>query len=231
MVTQEDIKKGAKEVTDPIKAALGLDDNVVHPPASVSPQHYDTTYGVPSEYTKAADRYRKGLSPDLKRQQDNLARMKAYASGQLSQSRDTGAAQTAAQRARLTSLGQSAQRGQRSGAAERGAAYAGDQATRNIGAQTEIAAQLERQAAAKAYANAAAAHAQQQLGMEKAARGYSQLGIQDKQRMAEYNQMLEQLYRAKRAKAAEHGIEEYEGDVGFWGDVAGVVSDVVGIFT
>jgi hypothetical protein len=132
-------------------------------------------------------------------QQSAMDRLKAYATGEQSMSRDIGERQTAAQRASFQGLAGTAQRGGRSAGAERAAAYQGDLAARGIGQQTDIAAKKEQAAAAKGYAGAAQSALNEQLELEKIARLYKQLGIQDREANRRAKLEIEKLRQARAA--------------------------------
>ena len=116
---------------------------------------YDPNLGIPKGYADRRSWLQKETEAQRTRQNAELDRLRAYATGEESMARDQAGVQRARQGRAYESLGRTAQRGGRSASAQSAAAYGADESARNIEAQSVIAQQLEKQRAAQAYSAAA----------------------------------------------------------------------------
>jgi len=178
---------------------------------------YDTKMGVPDYYKPYMERLEKDTAQERAASQEQLNRLKAYATGEKSMARETAGKMDVAQRLGQRSLSSSAQRGGRSGAAQRGATYGADTASRDIAGKRRVAAQLERQSAAQQFAKQSSAALKERLSQERMKRAYGQMGLTDKDRRARFmgkmsandaTRAYRELQKAKRSAAWDDRVEE-----------------------
>jgi len=138
-----------------------------------------------------------------------MDRLRSYATGEQSMARQQAQRQGVQQDRAYQSLASTGQRGGRSASVDRGASLQRDTGARDLQARSVVAQQLERQAAAKAYAAAADRNMKTQMGLERTASGYTQLGIKDKDKRRRATSMMDDLQASTQARS----YQDYLGNV------------------